>query len=978
MSFTKVVGPGIHTLAQLRTHNIHSSGIITATKFDGPFDGSTGDFSGNVTVGGNLTVNGTTTTLDTNLIDVDKIEVTTAGTNVAVAVTHNGSGDLVRLYDGASQVVTVDDEGNVGSNSTAPTAKLEVVDSGYHQSYMKGSSTVGGIRFGNNTHTDGYIYYDNGPNMIFNIGADGEKLRITSDGVLKLTGQTTVRETAGLTHHTNGNLYIRGGTTGAIIQSVDENEALVVTNTYITAVTAGAERLRITSDGVLSFKNSSPPAWSTDQGYANATFGSSGYLRTDTDSNNNFLTIGSNAYRSASGWKHTNTGYATRIQTGAQNGDISYSVSTSSGSADGNITWSEKVTIDSSGQLGIGIASPSSPLHAYHATTNTIAQFQSGDAGAGILLKDNTHYTRLESTNGTFKIDVDAGSQIGSEIISFQISNSEKVRITSEGALGIGNLATAQSTSTTHTSSTKFYIDSTKLTKIARLAAGNISSAGWFTVAKIASSNGNHFKCYASLGGDFTQDMCVMELTGSFSASGALSNAYAEPVFTAHRVGAHSTDRITRARFVKDGSNVTYLQIYIASGHSSYWGKSVLEYTMGAYAQNIADSGSSAMFEAQASGLTGIRTLEVDDNAICVNAGSHKFYSGGNATERVTIDSSGRLLVGSAAVTYNQSPLYVSGTDPVVATFHHSDGGTNDEARIALGALVNNPPYNRGVYLTAKNNGSGHDFIVAASASHAAGPSEKLRITSDGKMGLNHTTPPSQFVVRAPGGSGHCSSQVHSGDSSTIMNMQTVQGSEGRFGMNTNHDLAIYANGLEKARLSKTGSLFIKSLDTVPVNQAEAGHYASTGYSAGHALGLMVKRAIHVSDSAYKGQGGMFLSHSRNVTCDGTTYNMFTIHNREGCLIGDIYVGFSASGSAAVRHYKFHCYYAASTLTDVNNPGGRATGDSISANISSSNDAHFFQVTPNQTANSTQTVTMTIVGQSSGTAAGHYYTVTYN
>ena len=52
--------------------------------------------------------------------------------------------------------------------------------------------------------------------------------------------------------------------------------------------------------------------------------------------------------------------------------------------------------------------------------------------------------------------------------------------------------------------------------------------------------------------------------------------------------------------------------------------------------------------------------------------------------EKVRIDSSGRLLVGSA-ITYHQTPLYVSGTDPVVGTFHHSDGGTNDQARISLG-----------------------------------------------------------------------------------------------------------------------------------------------------------------------------------------------------------------------------------------------------------------------------------------------------
>ena len=189
------------------------------------------------------------------------------------------------------------------------------------------------------------------------------------------------------------------------------------------------------------------------------------------------------------------------------------------------------------------------------------------------------------------------------------MGTSEKLRITSDGALGIGNLATSQN-SATQTSSTKVYIDSTKFTKIARLGTGNISSAGWYTVAKVAAQNGNYFKCYASIGGDFTADMCVMELTGSYNASGALSNTYAEPVFKAHRTGLHSTDRITRARLVKDGSNILYLQINIAGGvNSNTWGKSVLDYQIGAYSQNIADSGSAAMFAAQASGLTGMRTL---------------------------------------------------------------------------------------------------------------------------------------------------------------------------------------------------------------------------------------------------------------------------------------------------------------------------------------------------------------------------------
>ena len=102
MAFTKVVGPGIHTLSNIASHNINSSGIITATKFVGPFDnaiiggGTTissdginvtgivtatgldvngnGDISGNLVIGGNLTANGDFTTLNTTLRQVEFIK----------------------------------------------------------------------------------------------------------------------------------------------------------------------------------------------------------------------------------------------------------------------------------------------------------------------------------------------------------------------------------------------------------------------------------------------------------------------------------------------------------------------------------------------------------------------------------------------------------------------------------------------------------------------------------------------------------------------------------------------------------------------------------------------------------------------------------------------------------------------------------------------------------------------------------------
>ena len=246
----------------------------------------------------------------------------------------------------------------------------------------------------------------------------------------------------------------------------------------------------------------------------------------------------------------------------------------------------DRICIKSDGDIGFGTDTPAVALHHY----------ADGNNGNTLRLENREGYVSF--TNDADILSVDANSHH----FRNRAGSTEFLRITSAGALGIGNLATSQN-SVTQTSSTKLYIDSTKFTKIARLGAGSLNSAGWYTVAKVAAQNGNYFKCYASIGGDMTADVCVMELTGSYNASGALQNTYAEPVFKAHRTGLHSTDRITRARLVKDSSNILYLQIYIAGGvNNNTWGKSVLEYTIGAYSQNIADSGSAAMFAAQARG----------------------------------------------------------------------------------------------------------------------------------------------------------------------------------------------------------------------------------------------------------------------------------------------------------------------------------------------------------------------------------------
>ena len=106
MAFTKVVGAGIHTLSNITSHNIHSSGIITATKFDGPFDNinvsGAATFTGNVTIGGTLTYEDVTNIDSVGLVtardgiflpDNKHVKFGNNATTPKMSIWHNGSGD---------------------------------------------------------------------------------------------------------------------------------------------------------------------------------------------------------------------------------------------------------------------------------------------------------------------------------------------------------------------------------------------------------------------------------------------------------------------------------------------------------------------------------------------------------------------------------------------------------------------------------------------------------------------------------------------------------------------------------------------------------------------------------------------------------------------------------------------------------------------------------------------------------------------
>ena len=127
MAFTRVLGPGIHTASNIDSHNIKSTGIITATKFDGPFDSLT--VSGNLSIGGTITYEDVTNVDSIGVITarsgIQGIGIQSGGVNVAVgvitALNFIGAGNTFKV---TGSTVDISIQGGGGGGSGAFTTSI--------------------------------------------------------------------------------------------------------------------------------------------------------------------------------------------------------------------------------------------------------------------------------------------------------------------------------------------------------------------------------------------------------------------------------------------------------------------------------------------------------------------------------------------------------------------------------------------------------------------------------------------------------------------------------------------------------------------------------------------------------------------------------------------------------------------------------------------------------------------------------------
>jgi hypothetical protein len=312
-------------------------------------------------------------------------------------------------FTGAAREVTVDTQKQtlvVHDGSTVGGAPLQ------KQYPPLGSAAAPTFTFSGDTNTG-----------IYSPGADQVAVSTGGTGRLFVDASGNIKVSTGEISQTSAGGYIRldGGTgsgNGANVLVFGESHGAApgrvalsaVGVGAITASTGGAERLRITSAGLVGI-GTSAPGYKLELADSNPTFG----IRTSLQSASSASTI---LFRNKDG--------------NGNDYDISKVVAASVGNGGYgelqfyttfNNTLAQRAVIDREGRLGIGTASPSNLLHLSAAGTSYL-QIQNTSAG-------NNFYVGNSAGTGIFELT-------GSNQFKFISNSSDRVVIDSSGRLLVG------------------------------------------------------------------------------------------------------------------------------------------------------------------------------------------------------------------------------------------------------------------------------------------------------------------------------------------------------------------------------------------------------------------------------------------------------------------------------------------------------------------------------------------------------------
>jgi hypothetical protein len=370
-------------------------------------------------------------------------------TDGAVKLYYNGGTKFQTVAGGVdvTGTVTADGltvDGSKDSTNVTISAPLNTVGGGnladysqvlFDNSQVAGSSGQAYVRHYANSHNDSESALAFG--VTTTGGTTHEALRIGGSGDISFyedTGTTAKffwdasAEALGIgsTSPDSGRkLHIEGGDTTVGITLKDtagtqygitsDNNSFTIRNDSLSS-----DRLVIDTSGNVGIGRTPDTVYA---GSLQIAFGNGSQLATGT-SGNPYLTLTDNSYLNASGnhiYKTSNP--STRLE--QSNGTLTFS-NAASGTAGNTITYAERMRIDSSGNVGIGVTNVGAPLDI--GTSNPKLRLTDSDGG----------YSEVRGNGGVITLTADAGNAVANSAIAFETDGSEAMRIDSSGNVGIG------------------------------------------------------------------------------------------------------------------------------------------------------------------------------------------------------------------------------------------------------------------------------------------------------------------------------------------------------------------------------------------------------------------------------------------------------------------------------------------------------------------------------------------------------------
>jgi trimeric autotransporter adhesin len=708
-TFSSTIAGSINGNAATVTNGVYTTGdqTIAGTKtFSSTISGSINGNAATVTNGvyttGDQTIAGTKTFLSTisgsingNASTATSATTATTATNVSggtasvttlttsSTVTHNGGiANRLTYLNGSKVLSTSDilvfDGANLGLNVTPPTS---VSSSGgiYLANTANIAATGPYLHFGANYY---YVlttpkYTSTAPAAAYSSYNGTHLWRVAPSG----TADTTITWTTALTLDANADMYLpknfyigdASNTSSQISSGSSSNPLIFGIN--------GTEKARLDTTGNLGI-GVTPSSWSSSYAKAlqlgNRGAAVSGF--TSSYAVYPYANVTNNSYFGSDGtWKYYDGGYGACLYQQREH-EHRWSIA-GTGTTGSSITFTQAMTLNSSGYLGIGTSSPGEKLQvgSGSASSNSVLLLNGASTnsyGAGIKLqKNNVNVGFIGSaswmeggTSDDLAFSANSGATIG-------------MRLNSSGNLGLGVTPSAW-TNTGKTIQFKYAaVSSDNTTDSIELSSNAYYDGSWkyiqaYTAGRYAISNGAHFWYTAASGTagnaiTFTQAMTL-------DASGNLGVGTTSP---GARLDVSSASSAV-AGFSKSGSQTVYAVSYA----------------------------SNAGIAAESGGL----------NAVLLSSSNNLIQLYTNNAERARIDSSGNLLVGTTSV-FGGSKLTVSTASGRPASFVSTAAADSSTYGIYVAKFANDSTTSqRFVGFSINNDTAGSGQINANGASQAA------------------------------------------------------------------------------------------------------------------------------------------------------------------------------------------------------------------------------------------------------------------